>query len=36
MSERSEAVPEYWLDLMAVDSSHFDWRSRIRVRDRLP
>ncbi len=29
MSERTETVPEYWLDLIPVDSSHFDWRSRI-------
>lgn len=29
MSERSESVPEYWLDLVVADSAHFDWRSRI-------
>ncbi|GAB2586257.1 SPOR domain-containing protein [Dyella jejuensis] len=29
MSERTETVPEYWLDLVPVDSGHFDWRSRI-------
>ncbi|GLQ47887.1 hypothetical protein GCM10007862_29380 [Dyella lipolytica] len=29
MSERTETVPEYWLDLIPVDSEHFDWRSRI-------
>jgi len=29
MSERSESVPEYWLDLVVPDSAHFDWRSRI-------
>ncbi|HUA80612.1 MAG TPA: SPOR domain-containing protein [Dyella sp.] len=29
MSERTETVPEYWLDLIPVDSRHFDWRSRI-------
>jgi hypothetical protein len=29
MSERSESVPEYWLDLVVTDSSSFDWRSRI-------
>jgi hypothetical protein len=29
MSERTETVPEYWLDLIPVDSGHFDWRSRI-------
>ena len=31
MSERSENVPEYWLDLVVADASHFDWRSRIRA-----
>jgi hypothetical protein len=29
MSERTETVPEYWLDLVPVDSSHFDWRSKV-------
>ncbi|MFZ0872501.1 MAG: SPOR domain-containing protein [Rhodanobacter sp.] len=29
MTERSESVPEYWLDLVVPDSAHFDWRSRI-------
>jgi len=29
MSERSESVPEYWLDLVVPDSANFDWRSRI-------
>jgi hypothetical protein len=29
MSERTETVPEYWLDLIPIDSQHFDWRSRI-------
>ena len=29
MSERSENVPEYWLDLVVADASHFDWHSRI-------
>jgi hypothetical protein len=29
MSERTETVPEYWLDLIPVDSNQFDWRSRI-------
>jgi hypothetical protein len=29
MSERTETVPEYWLDLIPVDSNHFDWRSHI-------
>jgi hypothetical protein len=31
MSERSESVPEYWLDLVVADSSHFDWRSHIQA-----
>lgn len=26
MSERSESVPEYWLDLVLADDSPFDWR----------
>jgi len=30
MNERTETVPEYWLDLIPTDSKHFDWRSRIR------
>jgi hypothetical protein len=30
MSERTETVPEYWLDLAIADNTHFDWRSRIR------
>ncbi|MBB6189625.1 SPOR domain-containing protein [Rhodanobacter sp. MP7CTX1] len=29
MSERSETVPEYWLDLVVPDGARFDWRSRI-------
>ena len=29
MTERTETVPEYWLDL-AVADAHFDWRSRLR------
>jgi hypothetical protein len=29
MSERSETVPEYWLDLVVTDGARFDWRSRI-------
>jgi hypothetical protein len=29
MSERSESVPEYWLDLVVTDGARFDWRSRI-------
>jgi SPOR domain len=31
MSERSESVPEYWLDLMVADGSDLDWRSRVRA-----
>ncbi|KRF01829.1 sporulation protein [Frateuria sp. Soil773] len=30
MSERTETVPEYWLDLAVTDRAGFDWRSRIR------
>ncbi|RDS82854.1 SPOR domain-containing protein [Dyella monticola] len=29
VTERTENVPEYWLDLIPTDSKHFDWRSRI-------
>ncbi|MBQ4854762.1 SPOR domain-containing protein [Rhodanobacter sp. B2A1Ga4] len=29
MSERSESVPEYWLDLVVADGGNFDWRSRV-------
>jgi len=29
MTERTETVPEYWLDLIPTDSKHFDWRSRV-------
>lgn len=29
MSERSESVPEYWLDLVVADRTRFDWRNRI-------
>ena len=29
VSERTETVPEYWLDLIPTDSKHFDWRSRL-------
>lgn len=29
MSERSETVPEYWLDLVVADGARFDWRRRI-------
>ena len=31
MSQRSESVPEYWLDLVVADSRRFDWRSRVHV-----
>jgi len=31
MSERSESVPEYWLDLVVADGDNFDWRSRVRT-----
>ncbi len=30
MSERTEAVPEYWLDVVMADSGHPDWRNRVR------
>lgn len=29
MSERSESVPEYWLDLVVADGSPLDWRKHI-------
>ena len=29
MSERSENVPEYWLDLMIADGSQLDWRKYV-------
>ncbi|HWU77390.1 MAG TPA: SPOR domain-containing protein [Rhodanobacter sp.] len=29
LSERSQSVPEYWLDMVVADGTHFDWRSRI-------
>jgi hypothetical protein len=29
MSERSESVPEYWLDLVVAGSARLDWRGRI-------
>ena len=29
LSERSESVPEYWLDLVVADRTRFDWRSHI-------
>ncbi|EIL97775.1 sporulation protein [Rhodanobacter thiooxydans] len=31
MSERSESVPEYWLDLVVADGGNLDWRSRVRT-----
>lgn len=31
MNERSESVPEYWLDLVVADGGNFDWRSRVRT-----
>ncbi len=29
MIERSESVPEYWLDLVVADGSPFDWRNHV-------
>ncbi len=29
MSERSESVPEYWLDLVVADGNHLDWRKYV-------
>jgi len=31
MSERSENIPEYWLDVVANNSPRFEWRSRVRI-----
>jgi hypothetical protein len=31
MTERTEVVPEYWLDLAVADGVRFDWRSRLRI-----
>jgi hypothetical protein len=31
MSERSENVPEYWLDVVASNTPKFDWRSHVRT-----
>ncbi len=31
MTERSESVPEYWLDLVVADGSDFNWRSHVRA-----
>lgn len=33
VTERSETVPEYWLDVAVADLARFDWRSRIRNPD---
>ncbi|HET6554815.1 MAG TPA: SPOR domain-containing protein [Dyella sp.] len=30
MSERTESVPEYWLDVVIADSGRSDWRNRVR------
>lgn len=30
MTERTETVPEYWLDLAVADGARFDWRSKVR------
>jgi hypothetical protein len=30
MSERTEAVPEYWLDVVVANNGHADWRNRVR------
>lgn len=30
MSERTESVAEYWLDVVIADNGHTDWRSRVR------
>ncbi|MEO7068348.1 MAG: SPOR domain-containing protein [Rhodanobacter sp.] len=31
LTERTETVPEYWLDLVVADGDRFDWRRRIHV-----
>jgi hypothetical protein len=31
LQERTEQVPEYWLDLAVADGARFDWRSRVRT-----
>jgi len=31
LQERSEQVPEYWLDLVVADGDRFDWRDRVRA-----
>lgn len=30
MTERTESVPEYWLDVVVADNGHGDWRNRVR------
>lgn len=30
MSERTESVAEYWLDVVIADNGHADWRNRVR------
>jgi hypothetical protein len=30
MTERTESVAEYWLDVVIADNGHADWRSRVR------
>ncbi|HEV2622923.1 MAG TPA: SPOR domain-containing protein [Frateuria sp.] len=30
IQERTELVPEYWLDLVVADGANFDWRGRVR------
>lgn len=31
IQERTEQVPEYWLDLVVADGARFDWRGRVRA-----
>jgi hypothetical protein len=31
IQERTEQVPEYWLDLVVADGARFEWRSRVRT-----
>lgn len=33
LSERSERVPEYWLDLVVADGSDPGWRTRVQTKD---
>jgi hypothetical protein len=30
MTERTETVPEYWLDVVIADNGHGDWRNRVK------